>query len=204
MEGEEFKELVEDIKEFGQIEPATIYQNKILDGRNRYNACKELNIELLTKEWNPSKITGRTPLQYVISENIMRRNLNQAQKAEIGMILYPEIAEKVIQEGYKEQKKTKEEYMSKTQIQQDELRKLKAKNYRSTAQIVAQKVKTSPSAIKNVKKISEIAKNSKMIADEWNKAKKGETTIDTVYYKSMVVDKTKDLTEIQQQRLLNK
>ena len=90
LEGEEFDALVEDIKQFGQIEPAVLFEGKIIDGRNRYRACKQLGIELIVREWNPSEFTGMTPLQFVISENIMRRHLNTAQKSEIGLLLLEE------------------------------------------------------------------------------------------------------------------
>lgn len=199
LEGEEFNDLVKDIKEFGQIEPATIYEGKILDGRNRYRACKELKIELLTKEWNPSKSTGRTPLQYVISENIMRRNLNEAQKGEIGLILYPDIAKETDKLRRKKQTKSMIKTLSTTNT-------LKNPDDRTTrtAYKVAQKVHTTAQTIDRVKKITEIAKINEEISNEWQQVKKGDGTIDPLYHKAIIIGRIKELSKTQQDRILNK
>ena len=52
-EGEEFDALVADIKAQGLREPIVIYQEKILDGRNRYRACMAAGIE-----WRSVPYTG--------------------------------------------------------------------------------------------------------------------------------------------------
>lgn len=84
MSDEEFNDLVEDIKAHGQHEPITIYQNQIIDGRNRYKACQQLGFETNVKEWDgQGSITS-----YVISLNLKRRHLTATQRAAI----YPELA----------------------------------------------------------------------------------------------------------------
>lgn len=45
MTPEEFSELKNDIAANGLIEPIWLHNGKIIDGRNRYNACLELGIE---------------------------------------------------------------------------------------------------------------------------------------------------------------
>ena len=72
----ELKELAEDIRFNGLLNKITLYENKILDGRNRYEACKIANIKpefIILKDIDP--------LQYVISNNLKRRHLNASQRA---------------------------------------------------------------------------------------------------------------------------
>jgi ParB-like chromosome segregation protein Spo0J len=78
IEGEEFDILVESIKNNGQREPIHTYEEQILDGRNRYMACKKLNIQPILVEY-----TGNDPIEFVIDENLNRRHLTTSQR---GMI----------------------------------------------------------------------------------------------------------------------
>ena len=76
LEGDGFQALKADIAEHGQLDPIWIYQNQILDGRNRYRACQELNIETATNAWS-----GTDPLKFVLSMNLHRRQLTAGQRA---------------------------------------------------------------------------------------------------------------------------
>src|SRR5262249_930939 len=76
MMGDEFKRFKEDIRTRKQQEPILIYEGKILDGRNRYNACKELGILLDTKRYE-----GDDPVGFVLSANLHRRHLNESHRA---------------------------------------------------------------------------------------------------------------------------
>ncbi len=78
MDKKSFNNLKKDIKENGYLEdqPIVIFENKILDGRNRFKACEELKI--IPKQ---IQYTGTTPLQYVISTNLNRRHLNDGQRS---------------------------------------------------------------------------------------------------------------------------
>jgi hypothetical protein len=83
MEGEEFDALVADIKANGQREPITLYQGKILDGRNRYRACLAAGVGLkLCKHKAGCSYIG-DPATYVISANIHRRHLTADQKRDL-------------------------------------------------------------------------------------------------------------------------
>ena len=74
MDSKRYKELVEDIKAYGQIEPITLCDGMVLDGRNRYNACVELNIKPATREYSGD------PWQYAWSLNGNRRDLIDEQR----------------------------------------------------------------------------------------------------------------------------
>jgi N6-adenosine-specific RNA methylase IME4/ParB-like chromosome segregation protein Spo0J len=76
IEGEAFDEIVADIKAHGLHEPIVRYEGRILDGRNRYNACIAAGIEPEFVDY-----TGADPVAYVVSLNLKRRHLNESQRA---------------------------------------------------------------------------------------------------------------------------
>jgi hypothetical protein len=76
MDEEAFDELMRSIKEHGQREPITLFENKILDGWNRFRACEALNIGPMTTVFD-----GSDPVSYVLDLNIHRRHLTASQKA---------------------------------------------------------------------------------------------------------------------------
>ena len=51
MSKSEFQELKDDILQNGLIEPIWTYQDKIIDGRNRYTACIEIGVKPRFKKW---------------------------------------------------------------------------------------------------------------------------------------------------------
>lgn len=73
---EELEELSADIKENGLNDPVTLYQGKVLDGRNRTRACEMAGIEPVTTEFEDGD-----PLAFVISKNTKRRHLSVSQRA---------------------------------------------------------------------------------------------------------------------------
>ena len=79
LEGEAFDSLVADIRANGLMEPITIYEGMILDGRNRWNACKAAGVEPRFLEFD-----GDDPLAFVLSLNLHRRHLTPSQCAMVG------------------------------------------------------------------------------------------------------------------------
>lgn len=76
----ELKELAEDIKTNGLKNPVYIYQDKILDGRNRYLACKMADVKPKLIKFQGD---DKDALAFVISENLKRRHLSTSQRAMI-------------------------------------------------------------------------------------------------------------------------
>lgn len=73
--GDEFSDLVSDIRARGLLEPIWIYDGQILDGRNRYRACIEAGIPPDYREYQ-----GDDPIGFVISLNLRRRHLDESQR----------------------------------------------------------------------------------------------------------------------------
>lgn len=78
IEGEEYAAFCEDIATNGQLEPIVLHEGMILDGRNRYRALRELGITPVTVEYE-----GESPLEFVLSMNMYRRQLTVAQRSMI-------------------------------------------------------------------------------------------------------------------------
>src|SRR5262249_18902894 len=95
MEGEEFDELVADIKANGLHDQIVLYDGMILDGRNRYRACVALgwtwgairemavNLDSLIDDVDGDGLGYGGPAAYVISANIHRRHLSAEQKRDL-------------------------------------------------------------------------------------------------------------------------
>ena len=81
LEGSEFAALVEDIKAHGLNEAIVLYEDKILDGRNRYRACTAAGIEPRYCEIDFGNYDAA--MAHVISANIHRRHLTTEQRNEL-------------------------------------------------------------------------------------------------------------------------
>lgn len=82
MNDAEIQNLANDIQQNGLRNPIVLFENKILDGRNRYRACLKNNIEIKTINYS-----GTNALNDVISWNLHRRHLNESQRAMIAVKL---------------------------------------------------------------------------------------------------------------------
>lgn len=75
---DEFVALTADIKTHGLREPIILHDGMILDGGNRYRACKAAGVA-------PNFLTfgGGNLVEYVLSSNLHRRHLSAAQRSAI-------------------------------------------------------------------------------------------------------------------------
>jgi hypothetical protein len=74
--GAAYAALVEDIRAHGLNRPVVLYQDMILDGRNRYRACIDADVPVRTIPYD-----GDDPFAFVRSENLLRRHSNESQRA---------------------------------------------------------------------------------------------------------------------------
>lgn len=83
-----FAELVDDIRANGLAQPITLCDGQILDGRNRYRACREAGVEPRFTEY-----TGDSPVAFVWSANGVRRQLSKSQLSAIAAKMLPVLHE---------------------------------------------------------------------------------------------------------------
>lgn len=76
--GDELQALADDIKTNGQREPIVVFKKQILDGRNRWMACRLAKVE---PEFEEFEGTDREALAFVISINLRRRHMSESQRA---------------------------------------------------------------------------------------------------------------------------
>lgn len=86
MSDEELKRLVEDIDQHGLMEPITVHDGKILDGRSRWTACVLAGVKPTYMQWTG---LGEIPSRYVIAKNLWRLNLTRSQLAALAVQLGP-------------------------------------------------------------------------------------------------------------------
>jgi hypothetical protein len=73
MEGAEFDTLVDDIKANGLIHPITMFEDMVLDGRNRLRAWEQAGVAPKYEAY-----AGGDPTGFVVSQNVARRHLNES------------------------------------------------------------------------------------------------------------------------------
>lgn len=76
MPSDQFARLLASIRDHGLLHPIMLFEGAILDGRHRYKACEELDIEPRFEQY-----TGNDAAAFVLAENMARRHMTQSQLA---------------------------------------------------------------------------------------------------------------------------
>lgn len=141
-----WKEFKNDIKENELLNPIMLFEDKILDGRNRAIACDETDTDVFYETFHGDE---NEALAYVTSTNDMRRHLTSSQRAAVAVNneeLYDQIqteAKERMSEGGKGGKGGIKEGME------------TVPHLTKTREIVAEKTNTNPRYISDAKKIKE-------------------------------------------------
>lgn len=83
---EDFRALCESLKIHGLLEPIILFEDKVLDGRRRQQACAELEIPARYQHWSGE---CGSPIAYVLAKNVDRRHLSVTERALIAVKALP-------------------------------------------------------------------------------------------------------------------
>lgn len=86
VEGEEFDELVQDVKRNGLREPIILSHDRrvLIDGRNRYRACEVAGVDPVFETLG-AHYDERRILDLIVSKNLARRHLTPGQRAMVAL-----------------------------------------------------------------------------------------------------------------------
>ena len=84
MSDDDLQGLSNDIKHQGLLTPVWLYEDKILDGRNRAKACQIAGVKVETKTY-----TGDNPVAFAFSLNEKRRHLSSGARAALAVEAKP-------------------------------------------------------------------------------------------------------------------
>jgi hypothetical protein len=181
IEGQEFEDLKESIRKNGQLNPIILFEGKILDGKNRFKACQELDIEPITQEYS-----GSDPLDFVIAENINRRHLTESQRALLATEMLPEFEkqarDKMRQGGKKGggDRKSKDYKENRGSIQKSNLDKKKEKDSFHAADEAGKQFGVSGSSVQKAKRIKKAVESGELEPEILGDIHKGKKTLNAV------------------------
>jgi len=177
----DFKNLEDSIVKEGLIYPLIINTEKVvLDGHQRLKIWKEHSIEEIKTEERTFE-DGLEEKEFVISCNLNRRHLNAPQKAELGLILLD-----IEKERAKRRRgilRIEKNVVSGSEIgtSYDEREEEYEEEKGKSLEIAAKKVGLGKDTLWKARNIKKAAEKDKKIAEKWEKAKKGKTTVNAVF-----------------------
>lgn len=185
-----YVEFVENIREHGQQEPVVLSPDgaTIVDGRQRYKACKDCSIKVQYRTLNKTYDTDEKITEYIRSVNLTRRHLTEGQRAFIAIaheVYYAEIAKQKMREvgrkvgGDNKSARAKAAKAAKVSADQSKVNlpeiDPKPKPGPQARDKVAAQFHIGPSSVQHAKKI---AKEAPQLAET---VKSGERALDNAY-----------------------
>lgn len=157
--------------------PVLLFEDKILDGRNRYYLSNKLKINPIFEKF---KGTKEEALEFVWSSNFPRRHLSSVQKV-LAIQSYREIQSQLAKKRQLSQLKQfqDQEKISNT-VEDSEASTVESeKNNRKpqTRDIIADKIKTSPHTVDTITKATKMEEEHPEIKTLLDKARKGDKSI---------------------------
>lgn len=92
LSGAEYAAFKEDIRSNGLRESIWLHEGKIIDGRNRYNACLDVGVEPAFREWEGG--SWEELVAFVVSLNIIRRHMTESERSLAAAKLKPQFEER--------------------------------------------------------------------------------------------------------------
>lgn len=86
LQGEDLRNLADDIKENGQLLPITLHEGMVLDGWNRFQACRMAEVKPVTMPLGQ----GIDPWEFVKGSNMFRRHMSPAERVAV-MLLHAQM-----------------------------------------------------------------------------------------------------------------
>ena len=77
MPPEDYARLVASIRNQGLLHPITVWRGEVIDGRHRLAACAEAGVEPEYEFLDDAD----DPLQHILGRNLLRRHLDESQRA---------------------------------------------------------------------------------------------------------------------------
>jgi hypothetical protein len=78
-----FENLKADVAKQGLLEPIVLFKGRILDGRNRYRAARELGLKLTAANFKLFEGSDAEAEAFVFATNFLRRQLSNKQKQDV-------------------------------------------------------------------------------------------------------------------------
>lgn len=187
----EYEGFKEDIRNHGLLNQLILFEGKILDGRNRYKACKELGIELKYIQY---KGTKEEAFYFVVSENLYRRHLNLAERAEIGLIILDQ-EEKWAQERMREAQHKFSTLEEQTPATPSDGVEDTNKHEGEALRIASKKTGVGRETLRTAKKVRD--SNDDLVKKKWEDYKKGKkgSTVKAVREVEKVATKVKKMND---------